>query len=806
MKRWTRIKYQPNLPLYDHTYVTCSKKHLALAKEAALEGCVLMKNENQTLPLQQGSRVALFGIGSADYVKGGGGSADVAVEKTITLYDSLKELKIVEPFEPANTFYTEQVKQQYELEDAVPGMTREPKLPSKLLQNARAFTDTAILVFSRFSGEGWDRSSIECFEATDPWDNQNTMPKRAGKYFPDGDFYLTEEEHELVRDVLSEFQKVIVVLNIGGVIESQWFKEDPQIAAVLNIWQGGMEGNRAAAELLCGLSNPSGKLTDTFAKSLDSYPSTAGFHDSFDYVDYSEDIYVGYRYFETIPEKRKEVVYPFGFGLSYTTFELHTEHVWEEADGFGFEVRVKNTGSFSGKEVVQIYYSAPQGLLGKPEKELGAFAKTKELAPGEEQVLRLYITKAQMASYDDLGKIQKSAYLLEKGVYRFAIGNSVEDAVFCDFLWELPGNVITEQLQSKCAPVSLAKRMRSDGTYEDLPMSDARNINESVIPKMIPGSEEALTPMVKAQPRRLLLNPLKEGILPLESVADGEITLDQFMEQLSDQDLLELLGGQPNLSVADTHGFGNQPQYGIPNVMTADGPAGLRLEKDRGVFTTAWPCTTQIACTWNTDLAYRVAQAGAEEVKEQNISMWLTPAVNIHRNPLCGRNFEYYSEDPFLTGTMGAAAVKGIQSLHIAASVKHFACNNKETNRKHSDSRVSERALREIYLKAFEIIVKEANPWSMMSSYNAINGYRASENKELLEDILRGEWNFSGMVTTDWWTRGEHYKEILAGNDLKMACGFPERVEAAIQAGAPVDRSNYEHCARRILELILKFD
>ncbi|MGN1266319.1 MAG: glycoside hydrolase family 3 protein, partial [Dorea sp.] len=280
---------------------------------------------------------------------------------------------------------------------------------------------------------------------------------------------------------------------------------------------------------------------------------------------------------------------------------------------------------------------------------------------------------------------------------------------------------------------------------------------------------------------------------------------DEFVAQLSEENLIHLLGGQQNLTVADTHGIGNLPEYGVPNVMTADGPAGLRLMADRGVYTTAWPCSTQLACTWNVELAEQVGKAAAEEIKENNIGVWLAPAVNIHRHPLCGRNFEYYSEDPYVAGKIGAAMVHGIQSENIAATIKHFACNNKETNRKNSDSRVSERALREIYLKGFEIIVKEANPWAIMSSYNAINGHRASENKELLEDILRGEWGFEGVVMSDWWTRGEHYKEILAGNDLKMACGFPERVEEAMKLGV-VGREDLEHCAKRVLGLILKME
>lgn len=274
---------------------------------------------------------------------------------------------------------------------------------------------------------------------------------------------------------------------------------------------------------------------------------------------------------------------------------------------------------------------------------------------------------------------------------------------------------------------------------------------------------------------------------------------------MTDEEVAHLLGGQPNTGVANTFGFGNMPEYSIPNIMTADGPAGLRIAPECGVNTTAWPCATLLACTWNREIVYAVGEAGAKEVKENNIAVWLTPAINIHRSPLCGRNFEYYSEDPLLTGKMAAAMVKGIQSQHVGATVKHFAFNNKETNRKNSDSRVSERAAREIYLKAFEIIVKEADPWSIMSSYNIINGHRASANRELLEDILRGEWGWKGMVTTDWWTCGEHYKETKAGNDVKMACGYPKRLLEAKAAGI-ISREDMEICAKRILELILKVD
>ena len=291
----------------------------------------------------------------------------------------------------------------------------------------------------------------------------------------------------------------------------------------------------------------------------------------------------------------------------------------------------------------------------------------------------------------------------------------------------------------------------------------------------------------------------------LSEVTEGKLSLDEFMKQLSVEELAELLGGQPNPGVANTYGMGNLRDYGVPNVMTADGPAGLRIQPQCHVYTTAWPCATMLACTWNPDLVEEIGAAGASEVKENNIGIWLTPAMNIHRSPLCGRNFEYYSEDPLIAGKMGAAMVRGIQSQHIAASVKHFACNNKESNRKDSDSRVSERALREIYLKGFEIVVKEGDPWTIMSSYNLINGQRASENKDLLTGILREEWGFKGIVTTDWWTRGEHYKETKAGNDIKMGCGYPDRLLTALEKGL-ITREEMEVCARRILEMILKLD
>src|SRR5699024_6732638 len=311
---------------------------------------------------------------------------------------------------------------------------------------------------------------------------------------------------------------------------------------------------------------------------------------------------------------------------------------------------------------------------------------------------------------------------------------------------------------SQCAPESLRTRLLADGSYEELPVKETALPADRNHPKQLPDEQmnsvtdynafEGLIPRAYVPDERTFSG--KEGkVILLENVAKGTEKLSELLAQLNEDELAALLGGQPNTGVANTFGMGNLSHHGIPNVMTADGPAGLRIRPECGVTTTAWPCATLLACTWNTELVEQTGRAGAEEVKENNLGVWLTPAINIHRSPLCGRNFEYCSEDPVVSGKIGAALVRGIQSMHIGAELKHFACNNKETNRKESDSRLSERALREIYLKGFEIVVKEAKPYLVMSSYNLINGVRASENKELLTNILRDEWGFEGLVTTD---------------------------------------------------------
>ena len=785
MTKWQRILYHPNLPLGENGQrVTACDEHIALSKNAAKEGMVLLKNDRQVLPLAKGTKLALFGIGTFDYVKGGGGSGDVTVAYDVNLYDGFKKLSgHVEIFEELVEFYHTYIQ---DISDTFywPGQKPEPALPEELCKRARAYTDTAVISISRFSGEGWDRDL------------------KGHPMYEEGDFYLSNAERAMVEKVKEHFSNIIVVMNVGGMVDTEWFCREEKIPAALMAWQGGIEGGTAAAELLCGFGNPGGKLTDTFAKRLEDYPSAENFHESDDFVDYTEDIYVGYRYFETLPGAAERVNYPFGFGLSYTTFQWSIENLELKDGQFTANISVQNTGEIAGKEVIQVYVSAPQGKLGKASRSLVAFKKTKLLEPGCSEQLSIAWDLAAMASYDDLGKVAKSAYVLEKGDYYFHVGNSVRNTKCCDFVFSLTEDQIVKQLSTKLMPHGLRKRLLADGSYEQLPMSEVKRENPEWLSPLSTEELDSIYPSVR---ERILLPRERDHreIHWFNEVADGKITMDEFVAQLSDEDLCYMLGGQPNMGIANTQGFGNLPQFGVPNAMTADGPAGVRILKECGVCTTMFPCSTQVACTWDPEIAYAVGQAGAKELKENNLAIWLTPAVNIHRSPLCGRNFEYCSEDPVVAGMMAAGMVRGIQSQQTAACVKHFAFNNKETNRKESDSRVSERAAREIYLKAFEIIVKTAKPWYIMSSYNLINGCRASECRELLTDILRGEWGYDGVVSTDWHAHSEHYREIKAGNDIKMPGGFPKRLMLALEKGA-ISREELEVSAKRVLTLLLR--
>lgn len=790
MDKYARFRYQPCIPMgADGRKLTGSPEHIALSRKAAGEGMVLLKNSNNALPLKKGEKVALFGKATIEYIKGGGGSGDVFCAYTHNIYDGFaqkeKEGKI-SVYMPTVDFYKEYVKEESKKIPTRPEIEKiwdkvnamdfcqkkddiiyetyasmhvvEAEASDELINTAAENADTAIITLSRFSAEGVDRRAIS------------------------GDYYLSDAEKSLIDRVSAAFKKTIVVLNSGGVVDCEHFAENDKVQGILCGWQGGMEGGMAVADILCGDVNPSGKLGDTIPKSYDDYENGKIFQTGYEHLDYEDDIYVGYRYFETIPGAAEKVRYPFGFGLSYTNFDMSGYFCGESEGKIVAVVTVKNVGDVPGKEVVQLYYSAPQGKLGKPSKELAAFAKTKSLAPGESQTVALSFDINDMASFDDLGKIQKSAFVLEKGTYKFSIGNSVRNTKPLDYEFIADNNIIVKQSKSLIKPFKLEKRLLAGGGYETLPQSE---------PSYDSGK-----------------NVLTDAKAPDEAVmfdyVGEKINLDDFIRQFTVDELIDFVGGHQNQpGVCNTGAFGGLKRLNIPPIPTADGPAGVRLDVQTGAPTTAWPCAALLACTWNTELIEEIGAAGGAELRENNLGVWLAPAMNIHRNPLCGRNFEYFSEDPLLAGKCCAADVRGIQSRKVAASVKHFACNNRESNRFECDSRVSERALREIYLRGFEICVKEADPWTVMSSYNLVNGCHTSTSYELLTEILKGEWGFKGMVTTDWGVHSHHSDEVLAGNDLKMGEGEPDELKEAYENGK-ITRADLEACVRRILTMTIK--
>lgn len=790
MDKYARFRYQPCLPLgVDGRKVTGSPEHAELSRRAAGEGMVLLKNEGGTLPLKRGTRVALFGKATVEYIKGGGGSGDVFCAYTHNIYDGFKlkeDEGKVSVFKPTAEFYKEYVKeagkriptraQIEKIWDRVNAMSfckekddiiydtfasmhvAEAHMPDELIAEAAANADIAIITLSRFSAEGVDRKAIP------------------------GDYYLSDTEKSLIDRVTVAFPNTVIVLNSGAVVDCEYFAENEKVGAIIFGWQGGLEGGMAIADIICGDVNPSGKLADTIPDSYDSYQNAQEFLTGFEHLDYFDDIYVGYRYFETIPGAAEKVRYPFGFGLSYTDFEFSGAFCGESDGKIVAAVTVKNIGKVPGKEVVQLYYSAPQGKLGKPAKELAAFKKTKLLSPGESEAIALSFDIGDMASFDDLGKIKKSAFVLEKGTYSFYLGNSVRATEKLRYDFVLSEDIITKESKPLCRPFKLEKRLLADGSFENLQTGE---------PVYTCGTHTSIE--ATASKDTIMFDEVGENI-----------TLDEFIKQFTVDELIDFVGGHQNQpGVCNTGAFGGLKRLDVPPVPTADGPAGLRLNASTGVPTTAWPCATLLACTWNTELIEEVGAAGGAELRENNLGVWLAPAMNIHRNPLCGRNFEYFSEDPLLAGKCCAADVRGIQSQKIAASVKHFACNNRESNRFECDSRVSERALREIYLRGFEICVKDADPWTIMSSYNLINGCHTSVSHELLTEMLRNEWGFKGMVTTDWGVHSNHSDEVLAGNDVKMGDGEPEELKAAFENGK-ITRADLETSVKRILELTMK--
>lgn len=697
-----------------------------LIRAAGAEGCVLLKNDG-VLPLKEKNIVSVFGRVQKDYFCVGYGSGgDVLAPYQINLIDGLRnngKININEELAAIYDGWCSNPNNKVDQGDWGHWPRYYPEMPLKveIVKAASQKSEVAIVVIGRAAGE----------------DRENTLLE--------GSYYLTEGEIIMLDQVTTYFNKVVVVMDCGNVIDMEWTeKYGDKISALLYPWQGGMESGNAIVDVLTGTINPCGKLSDTIAREYKDYPSASCFGNK-EGNHYIEDIFVGYRYFEIFaPDK---VLYPFGYGLSYTTFQITCNDIKLNNNVVVLKLDVTNTGSVSGKEVVQIYCSAPQGKLGKAAKVLIAFGKTELLNPGETTEMNLSFHIDQLASYDDSGVTgKKSAYVLEAGLYEIYAGNSVRDN---SKIWEyVVGELtVTEQLNEVMA-------VKPDKRFKRIV---AKNIND----KLVEVFEDV--PTVHTDLRSIILEKLPKEMTQtgdrgykLIDVKNKKVTMEEFVAQLSLEELEAISRGEgpmnsPLGASGNAGALGGITESlrakGIPPVITADGPAGIRIKSTCSLL----PCGTLLACTWNTDLIGLIFHKLNEEMIDKEVDMILSPGMNIHRNPLCGRNFEYYSEDPFLTGKIAAAAVNGVQHNGISACPKHFACNNQEVNRNNNDSCVSERALREIYLKGFEIVVKESNPKNIMTSYNKINGVWSHYNYELVTTILREEWGYRGNVVTDWW-------------------------------------------------------
>lgn len=701
------------------------------SREAAVEGIVLLKNEDNVLPLTNKDIISVFGRPQLEYYRSGTGSGGAVQVEYAT--------NILEGFQNSDLHINNQLAEDYKewLKDnpfdnggggwaCEPWFQKDMDIAEEYAKKQASVSNKAVYIVGRTAGEDKDN------------------------YNGTGSYLLTEQELKNLENITKAFENVCVVLNVSNIIDMKWM-EDPRfngrIKSVAYVWSGGMEGGNAVVDVLSGKVTPSGKLPDTIAKNLEDYPSADNFGNPLTNL-YQEDIYVGYRYFETFaPEK---VMFAFGYGISYTTFDIETISAKENDGKISVEVKVTNTGDkFSGKEVVQVYYSAPQGKLGKAAKELCAYAKTNNLSPKESQMLTIEFNINDMASYDDSNATgNKSCYVLEAGEYVIYVGNSVRD-VKKVFTYNIDELKVVEQLSEVMCPnddnLTILKPgdRKADGTFEkkyvpsQKPTVDIAKRIEDNLPKTMEITGD-------------------RGIT-LQDVYAGKNSLEEFVAQLSVEEMAQIVRGEgmsnPRVTQGTASAFGGISDslfnYGIPAACTADGPSGLRYAGKAVQL----PIGTALSATWNAPLVRELYTMEGEELRRNQVDTLLGPGVNIHRHPLNGRNFEYYSEDPYLSGTMAVASTGGIKDGGAWGTIKHFALNGQESHRFKIDAVCSERAIREIYLKSFEMVVKEKTTMSLMTSYNPINGHWAASNYDLCTTVLRGEWGYEGIVMTDWWAK-----------------------------------------------------
>ena len=611
---------------------------------------------------------------------------------------------------------------------------QEEMIPSEELVRAAAEeAEAAVVIIGRTAGE-----------------DQDNKPEG-------GSYYLTEQEETMLGRVCAAFSRTIVLLNVGNIIDMKWVaKYRP--AAVLYIWQGGQEGGNGVLDVLTGEVSPSGKLTDTIACNVSDYPSDPYFGDP-DRDFYAEDIYVGYRYFETFAKEK--VMYPFGYGLSYTEFEIRGQGMQSISDDtINFRARVVNTGTVPGKEVVQIYCEAPQGKLGKPARVLCAYRKTIKLDPGQYQDLRFKVPVRAMASYDDGGVTgYKSCWVLEEGNYAFHMGNSVRNTKECGSIM-LSGTAPIEQLEEAMAPIRAFERMKPAPVSGESGKESRYEVSFEPVPL------RTVAPLKRrAQRMPAEIEYTGDRGYRLCDVGDGKVTMEEFLAQLSDEDLICLTRGEgmcsPKVTAGTAAAFGGVTDrllgFGIPLGCCSDGPSGIRM--DCGAKAFSMPSGTCLACTWNHVLVKELYNWEGLELRKNRIDSLLGPGMNIHRHPLNGRNFEYFSEDPLITGKMAVMQLRGMRESMATGTIKHFCANNQEYRRMKVDSVISERALREIYLRGFEIAVREGAATSVMTTYGSVNGAWTASQYDLLTTILRGQFGFGGIVMTDWWAAGREERE-----------------------------------------------
>lgn len=689
------------------------RDHEAVALRAAEDGIVLLENQDAILPLKEPSTLNVFGKGLYDFQVCASGAGKINPRYVVDFREAVHQEQNLKLNRELEEFYRCD-------EDLIPD--------EEMLARARKQSDIGIFVLTRASGENMDNS-------TDP-----------------GEFYLSGAEERLLQKICEVFPRRIVILNVGYPVSMRFVKEFG-IQAVVYCGFGGMLAGRALVNVLCGRVNPSGRLPDTWVYDYEDLPSAGDFYDCCggkerykEYADvwidtvYHEGIYNGYRYFTTFGKKE---AYPFGYGCSYTTFERQAVGLSYDADkGLTVEAAVKNTGRCAGRDVILLFVKKPEGVLTQPARELVAFEKTKLLAPGESQRFRISVPNHRMSSYDAL----RAVYLCVKGSYELYLGGDVRSAVPIGS-FSLSGEKILKQVKNRmmpCVPIEMARS----------------GVKENV---------SSLLPVRKktAYPYHFENHPASEGRhLSFSQVQANPSWLDDYVQGLSVEQLARL-----SICAGDGWGMNGTGEAGrlanpagenIPQMIVADGNSGVNMRKKN----IGMPSGVTICATFDRALAEDIGRVIAEEARELGIWLILAPAFNIHRNPLCGRQPEYFSEDPVLAGKMAAAYCRGLEKAGVGGCYKHILANNAESSRKRNQSILSERALREIYAKAFEVALEDYQPVSVMTSYNAVNGAFTSTDADLLQGLLREEWGFRGFVMTDWgsYDTADLVEMVNAGN------------------------------------------